>query len=260
MYFYPLYSGSSGNCSLVKTEKTTILVDAGVSGKATLYALSACGVDPYSIDAILITHEHSDHIKGAGLLSRKFNIPVYANELTWGQMLPKLSNISRENIRVFETEHDFCINEVNVTPFSIPHDTVDPVAFSFEKNGRRLSVATDIGHITTRIFSELEKSNLILIEANHDEDMVRTGRYPPSLQRRILGDKGHLSNTSCAGLLVQLYQKGVRRAILGHLSRENNTEEIAFRTVSSILAQNGIGDNYMLKVAHFDRISGKFEV
>lgn len=260
MLLCPLYSGSTGNSSVLSEGDTTIVIDAGVTGKAFLYALSQCEIDPCSINAILITHEHSDHIKGAGILSRKFGIPIYANQKTWNAMCGKLGNIEERNVRVFETDRSFGLGEIEITPFKIPHDTAEPVAFSFAAKGKKVSIATDIGHVTDKIRSALQGSDLLLLESNHDVDMVKKSSYPPELQARILGDRGHLSNENCAKLLCELYASGVKRTILGHLSRENNTEELAHATVSRILANSGIGADYMLKTAHFDRVCGKFEV
>ena len=259
MYLYPLYSGSSGNSTLIEHKNTTLLVDAGVSGKSIVSALISCDTRPESLSAILVTHEHTDHIKSVGTLSRKFDIPIFANSATWEAMTGKIGEVSEKNIRVFDTSRDFCIGDINILPFSIPHDAADPVAFSFSAGKARASVATDIGHVTSEIFSILSKNDIILIESNHDIDMLKKGIYPDTLKRRILGDKGHLSNESCATLLTSLYNTGVKRAILGHLSRENNTEELAYTIASRTISNAGIGD-YMLNIAHRDRVCGKFEV
>ena len=261
MEFYPLYSGSTGNASLAVHNKTKLLIDAGVTGKAALYALSCCGVEPCSISGILISHSHSDHVKGAGILSRKLDLPIYANEATWEELDGKLGRIDEKNRRVFETDMDFSIGDMRILPFSIPHDTADPVGFSIECDGKKLTIATDIGHVTEKVTTALRGSDLVLIEANHDEELLRRNEnYSAELKRRILGRNGHLSTAACGGLLADLYKTGVKRAVLGHLSRENNTEQLAYKTVSHTLASAGIGADYMLKVAHYDRVCGKFEV
>ena len=260
MNLYPLFSGSSGNCTLLESGDTKILIDAGLACKTICEALAVCGVDPATLSAILITHEHSDHIKGAGILSRKFGLPIYANEGTWDGMESKLGIIDESLCRTFDTDKSFCIDNIDITPFSIPHDTNDPVAFSFIAEGKKVSIATDIGHVTKRIEKQLSGSDLLLMEANHDVDMLIHGSYPKELQSRILSNHGHLSNEKCGETLCRLYKTGVKRSILGHLSRENNTEKLAVETVSSMLAESGIGRDYMLKVAHHDRVSGKFEV
>lgn len=262
MFFVPLYSGSSGNCSLVCSDSgTRILVDAGLSASTIKNALLKCRISPESISAIVITHEHSDHIKGAGILSKQLDIPIYANAAAWEKMQGVRDRIRDKNIRVFETNKDFFISDIGVFPFPIPHDTADPVGFSFFADGRKLSVATDIGHTTQEIEDILAGSDMLLIESNHDEHMVQTGRYPVYLQKRILGNNGHLSNTACGRLLVKLHEAGVNRAILGHLSQENNTEELALQTVASILRSADITEtNMQLRIAHRDRICGMFEV
>ncbi len=261
MYLYPLFSGSSGNCSVIRHGKSTILLDAGLTGAAITKALVSCRISPDNIDAILVTHEHSDHIKGVGVLSRKYGIPVYANAKTWEVMTPLIGNISGRHIRIFDTGHDFFIGDINIRPFSIPHDCIEPVAYSFHAGGRKLSVATDIGHITPSVESELKNSDLVLIESNHDIDMLRNGSYPAHLKKRILGSNGHLSNESCGDLLTELSKHGLKRAILGHLSNENNTEFLASSTVRNVLNRHGISSKeFSLCVAHRDRILGIFEV
>lgn len=260
MNLYPLFSGSTGNCTLLESGDTKILIDAGLAGKTICEALHFCGIDPATLSALVITHEHIDHVKGAGILSRKFGLPVYANEGTWEGMRNKLGKIDESLCRTFDTDKSFCIDNVDITPVSIPHDTNDPVAFTFTAAGKKISVATDIGHVTKKVEKALSGSDLLLMEANHDVEMLKNGPYPKELQDRILSNHGHLSNEKCGELLCRLYNTGVKRSILGHLSRENNTERLALETVSSLLAESGIGRDYMLKVAHYDRVSGKFEV
>lgn len=260
MQIYPLFSGSSGNCTLVEHNNTRLLIDVGVTGKAVFSALSQCDIDPSAIDAILVTHEHSDHIKGVGIVSRKLDIPIYANASTWYEMQGKIGEVAEKNIRVFDTNCDFSLKDINILPFSIPHDTAEPVAFSFNAGNKKLTVATDIGHITSDIEGVMKGSDILLLESNHDVDMLKKGPYPAVLKKRILGLKGHLSNEVCGNTLVKLYLSGVKRVILGHLSNENNTEELAYTTVSQILAQSGIGSDYSLKIAHRDRVCGRFEV
>ncbi|NLB61422.1 MAG: MBL fold metallo-hydrolase [Clostridiales bacterium] len=262
MFFVPLFSGSSGNCSVVCSDNgTRVLVDAGLSATAIKCALDKCQISAESISAILITHEHSDHIKGAGILSKQLNIPIYANAAAWDKMTAVRDKIRDCNIRVFETNKDFFISEIGVYPFSIPHDTADPVGFSFFADGKKLSIATDMGHVTREIEEVLAGSDLLLIESNHDVDMVHNSRYPDFLRRRILGNNGHLSNVTCGNLLVKLNAMGVNRVILGHLSQENNTEELALQTVASILRKAEITERQMqLRIAHRDRACGMFEV
>lgn len=261
MYFYPLFSGSSGNCYVVSHEGTIILLDAGLPGKKITEALALCRIDPREIDAIVVTHEHRDHVSGVGVLSRRYDIPVYTNVNTWEAMTPIIGDIAPKNTRIIDTGRDFFIGSVNVYPFAIPHDCAEPVAYSFHAGKRKLTCATDIGHVTQAVEAQLQGSDLLLIESNHDTDMLNACSYPASLKRRILGNHGHLSNENCGKLLVRLANQGLSRAILGHLSRESNTEERAYSSAADTLLKSGIGKaDFELSVAHRDRVLGKFEV
>jgi phosphoribosyl 1,2-cyclic phosphodiesterase len=261
MLFYPLFSGSSGNASLVEAGDIRILIDAGVTGSALTRALSEIDVDPKSVSGILITHEHSDHIHGAGVFSRKYDVPIFANGGTWEGMQPFVGNIAPHNVRVFETNRDFYIQSVNITPFKTPHDALESVGYRIDFNGKRLAVMTDIGAAEPCLLDAVEGADLLMIEANHDVDMLKSGRYPYVLKRRILSDVGHLSNESAGIALAKLYLKGLRHAILGHLSLDNNLEELALATVREILRSEDISDaSFELTVAHRDRLTGRYEV
>lgn len=261
MQFSPLYSSSSGNSSLISAGKTKVLVDAGLTGKAVEAALAQVNVSATQIDAILITHEHIDHIKGVGVLSRRYNIPVYANEGTWKAMAEQVGSIGFRNVRTFVTGQDFYIGDLNVTPFSTSHDAAEPVGYGFFCKGSSLVYMTDTGCVSESLREKAEGADLLFIESNHDVGMLKNGPYPYQLKKRILSDKGHLSNDSCAELLKKLYLKGVRRAILAHLSHENNTEQIAYSTVRSALENEGIAEkDYFIAVAHRDRVTGIFDI
>lgn len=235
--FCSLYSGSSGNALYVSDGNTAILIDAGVSGKKILAALKTNDIDPGSISAICVTHEHSDHIKGLGILSRGLNIPIYANEKTWTAVKDKIGEVSPENQHIFQSGETFMIRDIGVQSFSTPHDAVDPVGFSFLAQGKKITVATDIGHVTDALVQQIVGSDFVLLEANHDVEMLRMGNYPWHLKQRILGDQGHLSNESVANLLVRLIERGVSQFALGHLSKENNFPELVFQTVKNILLE-----------------------
>lgn len=257
--FCSLSSGSSGNATYIAGGDTRILIDAGLSGKALTGALDSIGVLPESLSAILVTHEHIDHIKGVGVLSRKFRIPVYANERTWENMARIVGEIPVGLRRVFETENDFYVNDLGVRPIAITHDTVDPVAFRVFGGGRSVAVATDMGAVSKRVIKQLAGVDLLLMESNHDVEMLqRNERYSASLKRRILGSRGHLSNDSCALALMELYEGGVRHALLGHLSQDNNTPELAMHTVTSALMGQGLkpGEDIFLEMTWRDRPSG----
>lgn len=261
MMFCPLYSGSSGNSTLLEGGGARVLIDAGLPGKMIERALSEAGVEPHTIDAIVITHEHSDHIRGVGVLSRRYGLPIYANEGTWRAMNGQLGAIKPANIRIFETGRDFYIKALNILAFATPHDAAEPVGYSFSAAGRKVSVMTDIGHINNNLLCAVEGADLLLIEANHDVPMLQAGSYPYTLKRRILSDKGHLSNENAGKALAKLYLRGVRNAILGHLSRENNCEQLCMETVRAALRLEDIPDEeFRLAMAYRDRPAGMFRV
>jgi phosphoribosyl 1,2-cyclic phosphodiesterase len=242
--FCPLFSGSSGNSLFVGAEDTRILIDAGLSGRTVCQALGSIGILPDTLDAILVTHEHSDHIKGIGILSRRYHLPVYANERTWNIMDGQLGAIPAGCRRIFDTGTSFYIKSLEVQPFAIPHDAVDPVGYRVFYGGHSIATATDVGHMAGSVLANLSGADLILLESNHDPEMLRNNEhYSAQLKKRILGKHGHLSNSDCAEALVKLYRTGVRHAILGHLSKENNTPELALRTVCDGVAGAGISLN-----------------
>ena len=261
MYIAPLFSGSSGNSILIEAEGTRLLIDAGKPAKTIEEGLCTFGLSLKDIDALLITHEHTDHIAGAGVLARKYKIPVYANSSTWRAMEISIGNVPGGCRREFETGRDFYIGNVNILPFPTPHDAAESVGYCIFAGGKKLTVMTDIGHMTENLYSAASGSDLLLIEANHDPELVSSSRYPYPLKRRILSDKGHLSNENCGKALCRLYRSGVKGAILGHLSRENNFEQLALETVRSELDKEQIPrEDFCLWVAHRDSVTGRFAV
>lgn len=250
-FFCPLFSGSTGNATLLVAGRARILIDAGLSARTVVASLEQAGVAPGSLTGLLITHEHSDHTQGVGAISRKYNLPVYANAATWAAMEQRVGDIALRNKRIFATGQDFYLQDVNVTPFPIPHDAADPVAYTFVHQGCKITLMTDIGHVNANMLDMAAHSQWLLIESNHDVEMLKSGKYPAVLKRRILGRSGHLSNDDCAKALVQLYQRQVRNVILGHLSRENNLESLALETVTAALLEQGIvaGRDMSLRVA-----------
>lgn len=261
MKFSPLFSGSSGNCSLVSAGGMNVLVDAGMTGKAIVSALSEVGVSPLELSAIVVTHEHIDHVRGVGVLSRKYNIPVYANEGTWRAASEIIGRVEMRNIRTFVTGQNFYIGDIDITPFPLSHDAAEPVGYAFFHKGSRLVYMTDTGCVSRELYETAQGAHLLFLESNHDIELLKHGPYPYQLKKRILSDKGHLSNAAAGELLTKLYTSGVRRAILAHLSQENNTERIAYNTVRTCLDGAGIAEkDFFLKVAHRDRITGIFEL
>ena len=233
MQLYSIASGSSGNCIYLGEEDGGILIDAGISRKRIVTGLERKGLSLDDIKAIFITHEHSDHISGLGPVLRKNPIPVYATADTVSAIWEKtnMNNISPELVHSIRPEEEIEAGEMLVRPFSISHDAVDPVCYTVEKQGKRAAVATDMGCFDDTIIRVLGQCDSVLIEANHDINMLQVGPYPYSLKMRILGNKGHLSNTSCADLIKEILHKDLKHLVLGHLSRENNFPQLAYRTV-----------------------------
>ena len=213
MDFAPLFSGSSGNATYVRIQDTRLLVDAGVSGARIAAELKKLDVAPDMLDALLVTHEHADHIAGIGVLSRRYHLPVYATQGTWEAMAGKVGAIDPANRRVIPAGQDFYLNQVEVTPFPIPHDAAEPVGYAFAAQGIKVAVATDLGHLSDSWMDPLEGCDLLLLESNHDVEMLKAGRYPYELKRRILGRKGHLSNEDAARAAQELAARGVKRIL-----------------------------------------------
>ncbi len=261
--FCPLFSGSSGNALFIAGGDTRILIDAGMPGKAIEGALRQIGVLPETLTGIAVTHEHSDHVKGVGILSRKYQLPVYANEGTWNAMARSVGEIAPWNRRVFEDEGDFYIGDLALHPFSIPHDAADPVGFRVYYGGRSAATATDMGYVKKNVLKTLCGVDVLLLESNHDPDLLmQNPRYSLYLKQRILSNHGHLSNAASAEALLSLYESGVRRVLLGHLSQENNTPELAMQTAMERLSREGVrmNEDISLGLAWRDRVSRKFEI
>ncbi len=251
--FCSLYSGSSGNSFLIGTENTNILVDAGVSSKKIEQALNSLNVDPCSISGILVTHEHSDHVQGLGTFSKKFDIPVYVNFETLDAMPKQKEKLNIKNINLFQVGNTFYINDLKIASFSIPHDAANPCGFSIYKNNKKISIATDIGHMTNSILENLEKSSFIMLESNYDPEVLKCSPYPYYLKTRIAGPNGHLPNEMAGKTISHLLKYGLEGAMLGHLSKESNFPELAYKTVVDELISNNYNENSLsLNVASRD--------
>lgn len=233
-----LFSSSKGNCTYVCSENTKLLVDIGVSTKRLVEALNSMEISPEEIQGILITHEHSDHIKGIKVFSKKYNVPVFASKKTWPTLVSLEINNALKN--EFKPNSSFKIGDIDIMPFSIPHDAIDPCGFNFILKDEKVTVATDIGHITPSLLTSFENSTAILLEANHDINMLRAGKYPYLLKQRIIGNYGHLSNLTSAETVEYLIKKGTKKFILAHLSEDNNIPSLALATVKSRLSTNNI--------------------
>ncbi|MBQ9300143.1 MAG: MBL fold metallo-hydrolase [Clostridia bacterium] len=261
--FCPLFSGSSGNALFVGAGGTRILIDAGLSGRAVSEALNSIGILPETLNGILVTHEHSDHVKGVGILSRKYHLPVYANARTWAAMERQVGTIAPSLHREFETGESFFLGDFSVMPFAIPHDAADPVGYRVYCGACSVATATDMGYFSAKVYDALSGVDILVLESNHDIDMLHANeRYSAALKSRILGRHGHLSNEACAEALWMLYQTGVRHVVLGHLSHENNTPELAMRTVCEAMQAHGlvIGRDIMVDMAWRDHVGGVYEL
>lgn len=252
MKFCSLYSGSSGNSIFIASDNAKVLIDAGLAGKKIDDALKHIGEESSSIDGIFITHEHIDHIKGVGVLSRKYDIPIYANDNTWAVMEKNIGKIKEHNIRIMDRRSSITINDLEIRSFNIPHDAIAPVGYTVSYAGKNASVVTDFGVFTEEIRDNIIDSDIILLESNHDVNMVRMGPYPYKLKLRVLGENGHLSNEDCGSAIVSLLKNDKKKQIvLGHLSGTNNHPDLAYQTVVDVLSANGIrpGDDVILQLA-----------
>lgn len=236
--FCSLYSGSSGNSLLVQSDTTNILIDAGESAKKIVSALSSINVSITDLNGIIVTHEHIDHIKSIGTLSQKYNIPIYATIKTWSAMPTQFAKISSDFQKTFLKSDDFSIGDLIIHPFSIPHDAIDPCGFTITYNNNKISIATDFGHITPEIIKNLSDSSFIMLEANYDPEILKFSRYPYYLKQRISGESGHLSNIEAGKLISILMKNNLNTVMLGHLSKENNFPELAYKTVVDELINN----------------------
>lgn len=239
MIFCSLYSGSSGNSIFVSSGKARVLIDAGLPGKSIEAALNEIGENPKEIDAMFVTHEHSDHIKGIGVMSRKYDIPVFANEKTWESMSNSIGKIKEHNIKIMDKE-SVTIKDMDIVNFSIPHDAACPVGYSVHSSGKKVSIATDLGYFTEDVKANIQDSDVILLESNHDVEMLKFGPYPYNLKRRILSNVGHLSNEACGTAIADMVSEKSKRVILGHLSNTNNYPELAYQTVLNILTDRNV--------------------
>lgn len=257
-------SGSSGNCIYIGTDKYKLLIDAGISGKRITLGLEQINVDPTELNGLFITHEHTDHIKGAGIISRKYNLPIYATQGTWDCMLEgnKIGKVDSENIKVIQKGSTLVFDDLKIMPYSTYHDAADPVGYTFSYGQKKMSIATDLGYVDDAILNHLKDSHLILLESNHDVNMLEAGAYPYYLKQRILSDRGHLSNEVAAKALLDSYTEQLKYAVLGHLSRENNFPDLAYVTAKNTLEDNGIqvGKDIKVDVAKRDEVSNIYKL
>jgi phosphoribosyl 1,2-cyclic phosphodiesterase len=237
--FTVLASGSTGNATVVSTDAANVLVDVGLSGKKIEELMQQRGVSGAILDAVFVTHEHSDHIKGLGAFARKFNLPVYANEKTWAAMHKLVGELPDHQRKVLHSDSVMEIADMRIESYAISHDAAEPVGYCFQADGVKLSLATDMGYMSDKVMDKLLKSDVLVLESNHDVEMLRMGRYPWNIKRRILGDTGHLSNEAAGEALCRLLSGITRRVYLAHLSQQHNLMDLAKLTVNNILEDNG---------------------
>ena len=263
--FCSLSSGSSGNCYVVKTENTTLLIDAGISGKRIFDGLSALGIEDNTIKGVLITHEHIDHVKSVKLVSKKkAHVNIYASEGTWDTIS---DCVALEKQRTVFAGKAFTVGDITVKPFAISHDAAEPIGYSIYAQGGSISIVTDTGVVTEEIHNEIKKADILVLEANHDVHTLQFCRYPYNVKRRILGEFGHLSNDAAAEELCRIYtepgcETKHRQVILAHLSKENNFPEMAYQTVRNTLEDSRIyiGRDLSLHIIERDKISPVFTI
>jgi len=226
-------SGSSGNCIYTGSAKTHILVDAGISAKKVEEGLKKLQVEGKDLKGLLLTHEHSDHVKGVGILARRYGLPVYATAGTIEAVrgMKQLGKMPEGLFCEVRPDQRFSVGDLTILPFSISHDAAQPVGYRLECQGKAVGIATDMGKYSGYTIEHLEHLDALLLEANHDVNMLQVGSYPYYLKRRILGDRGHLSNENAGRLLSRLLHERLKAVFLGHLSLENNYDKLAYETV-----------------------------
>lgn len=260
MRLVSIASGSSGNCIYVGSDQTHILVDAGISNKRIEQGLNEIGLKGGELSAIVITHEHSDHVKGLGVLARKHGIPIYGTKETLEEIgsMSSLGAVPDELFHEVRPDVEFSIGDLELLPFSIDHDAANPVAYRVKHERRCVAVATDMGHYDQYVIDHLQGLDALLLESNHDVNMLETGPYPYYLKRRILGNHGHLSNENAGRLLCCILHDHLKQVLLGHLSKENNYEALAYETVKLEIDQGDCpyrASDFPIAVARRDEMS-----
>ncbi len=253
-------SGSSGNSIYIGSDRTHILVDAGISKKRIVSGLESFGIKGEELDGIFVTHEHNDHIKGLGVMARKYEVPIYGTKGTIAAIKNSscIGEVPEDLFREVEADADIAVGDLTIHPFKISHDAAQPVAYRVACGDRQVAVATDMGMYDDYIVDNLSGVNILLLEANHDVKMLEVGPYPYYLKKRILGDKGHLSNELSGRLLCKLLHKDLKEIILGHLSQENNYPELAYETVKLEITMGDVpwrGEEVPIQVAGRNEVS-----
>ncbi|MBU2537050.1 MAG: MBL fold metallo-hydrolase [Proteobacteria bacterium] len=257
MRFCVLGSGSKGNATFVESGQTRLLIDAGFSGKEIERRLLSIGVEPETLSGILITHEHSDHTRGAAILSRRYGLPVFVNDATLAAALPVLENLRPRH--AFFTGNTFVFQDVQIHPYAISHDAADPVGFLVNDGERIMGYCTDTGAVSKLMHHRLSNCHGLVLECNHDPELLRNGPYPPSLQQRVRGKTGHLANEDAAGFLAAILHDGLEHVVLSHLSESNNRPHLAQEAMNVVLEKlreehGKLKPVPVISLAHQDRV------
>ncbi|MED4534741.1 MBL fold metallo-hydrolase [Metabacillus fastidiosus] len=239
LQFSVLASGSTGNAIFVETEEHSLLVDAGLSGKQLQSLFTQIERDISKLSGLLVTHEHSDHIKGLGVIARKYKLPIYANEKTWHAMEKLIGEVSTDQKFVFETGKVKSFGSLDVESFGVSHDAAEPMFYVFHHEGKKLTLITDTGYVSDRMKGTIDNSDVFVFESNHDVSMLQMGHYPWSIKRRILSDVGHVSNEDAALAMADVIGDATKRIYLAHLSQDNNMKDLARMSVDQVLASKG---------------------
>lgn len=255
-----LASGSKGNSTYIRAGKNSVLIDAGLSGKELEARMNSLDLEPEKLNALLITHEHQDHIKGVGILSRRYDLPIYANDGTWAEAEPELGKIKAKNIRIFS--EDFMVGSLKFSPYSISHDAAEPVGYVCRAGDKKIVLATDIGIIDKKMIKQIKGADFFVLEANHDLEMLMSGKYPYFLKNRIKGKQGHLSNDDTAALLPDLINNNFPIVVLAHLSEKNNNPKVAYITVHNALREAGfkVGEDLRMGCAGQNKTTPLFQL
>ncbi|MEM8628592.1 MAG: MBL fold metallo-hydrolase [Chlamydiota bacterium] len=237
--FFPLASGSKGNALLIASKETRLLIDAGISTKRLRAALTQYGFSLEEIEGVVVTHEHHDHIAGLRLLQEKWGIPIFCNLSTAKEICHRFGGFPFK-CKIFSTGEAFSYKDFSIDPFSISHDTLDPVALRVNVCNHTIGICTDLGFVSSLVERKLRLCDIVYLESNHDPELVQKSKRPSTYKVRVLGNQGHLSNASCANLLGKIYHPGMRAIYLAHLSSECNTHELAVNTTHSFLSNQGV--------------------
>ncbi len=232
-----LSSGSKGNANLIFTDDTYLLLDAGLSAKRIFTAMEEIDVEPSKLNGIIISHEHSDHVNGAGIISRKLNIPIFFSEQTYSYCYKKIGKLNQAPV-FFNVGDSFSIRDINITSFASSHDAIDSSNFIFQQvnnEQQKLAIATDLGFATKLLLEKIKEATTLILESNHDEVILLTGSYPWELKQRVKSSKGHLSNKQAVAVVSQIIHNRLNNLVLAHLSEKNNTPELALKEMSSYL-------------------------